>query len=54
MAMAVMAGLSGCQAQFDPAKVPDATPEDVNRVEPLCWWTGMKTPLQLLVQGAGI
>ena len=54
MAMAVMAGLSGCNAQFDPEKVPDAKPEDVTRVEPLCWWTGMKTPLQLLVQGEGI
>ena len=54
MAMAVMAGLSGCHAQFDPEKVPDATPQDVTRVEPLCWWTGMKTPLQLLVQGEGI
>ena len=26
----------------------------IERVEPMCWWTGMKTPLQLLVQGAGI
>ena len=54
MAMAVMAGLSGCHANFDPAQVPDATPEEITRVEPLCWWTGMKTPLQLMVQGKGI
>ena len=26
----------------------------ITRVEPMCWWTGMKTPLQLLVQGEGI
>lgn len=26
----------------------------ITRVEPMCWWTGMKTPLQLLVQGKGI
>lgn len=26
----------------------------ISRVEPMCWWTGMKTPLQLLVQGEGI
>ena len=53
-ATAVAAGLTGCQAGFDPASVPDATPDQVTRVEPLSWWTGMKTPLQLLVQGKGI
>lgn len=26
----------------------------ISRVEPPCWWTGMKTELQLLVQGEGI
>ncbi|MCR4859233.1 MAG: glycoside hydrolase family 13 protein [Bacteroidales bacterium] len=26
----------------------------VSRVEPPCWWVGMKTPLQLLVRGEGI
>ena len=26
----------------------------VSRVEPPCWWVGMETPLQLLVQGEGI
>jgi glycosidase len=24
---------------------------DISRVEPLCWWTGMKTPLQLMFYG---
>ena len=53
-ATAMAAGLTGCHAQFDPAKVPDATAQEVTRVEPLSWWTGMKTPLQLMVQGEGI
>lgn len=26
----------------------------ISRVEPLCWWVGMKTPLQLLIQGENI
>ena len=26
----------------------------VSRVEPPCWWVGMNTPLQLLIQGEGI
>ena len=39
---------------FDPAKVSDATPDQVTRVEPLSWWVGMKTDLQLMVQGPAI
>ena len=39
---------------FDPASVADATPSQLSRVEPLSWWTGMKTDLQLMVQGPGI
>ena len=54
MVTAMAAGLAGCNTAFDPENVPDATREQVTRVEPLCWWTGMKTPLQLLVQGEGI
>jgi glycosidase len=27
---------------------------EIERVEPLSWWTGMKTPLQLMVNGSGI
>lgn len=27
---------------------------EIDRVEPLSWWTGMKTPLQLMVNGEGI
>ena len=41
-------------APFNPKKVKDATKDQVTRVEPLSWWTGMKTPLQLLVQGQNI
>ena len=54
MATAVAAGLTGCQAGPDPSLVADATREEVTRVEPLSWWTGMKTPLQLMVQGKDI
>ena len=39
---------------FNPKKVKNATAEQVTRVEPLSWWTGMKMPLQLLVQGKNI
>ena len=47
--------LASCQGPaFDPSTVADATAEQVTRVEPLSWWVGMKTDLQLLVQGAGI
>ncbi len=53
-ATAMAAALSGCGPSFDPEKVADATREQVTRVEPLSWWTGMKTPLQLMVQGDGI
>ena len=33
--------------KFDPAAVADANDTQVAHVEPLSWWTGMKTPLQL-------
>ena len=47
--------LAACQGPaFDPASVADATAEQVTRVEPLSWWVGLKTDLQLMVQGAGI
>ena len=52
LAAAVLAACSG--PAFDPASVADATAEQVTRVEPLSWWTGMKMPLQLLVQGENI
>ncbi len=54
MTLAV-AGLAACGTQpaFDPDSVADAA-DEVTRVEPLSWWTGMRTPLQLLVNGEGI
>lgn len=30
------------------------SPDRIERVEPVSWWTGMKTPLQLMVKGDGI
>ena len=50
MSAAVLAACSG--PAFDPATVADATAQQVTRVEPLSWWTGMKTPLQLLVHNS--
>lgn len=41
-------------SQFDPQSVPDATAEQISHVEPLSWWTGMQTPLQLMLHGEGI
>ncbi len=38
---------------FDPATVADAEGQ-VSRVEPLSWWVGMQTPLQLMIQGEAI
>lgn len=26
----------------------------VQRIEPPCWWTGMETPLQLMLNGPGL
>ncbi len=40
-------------SDFVPESVADHTGE-VSRVEPLSWWVGMETPLQLLVQGENI
>ena len=49
------AGLLSCATQpaFDPASVADASGE-ITRIEPLSWWTQMRTPLQLLVAGEAI
>ena len=32
----------------------DAGGNRIDRIEPPCWWTGMRTPLQLMVHGDGI
>lgn len=39
---------------FDSASVADAPDGAIMHVEPPCWWTGMKTGLQLLVNGPEI
>ena len=55
IALTTIAALASCGApSFDPAAVADATKQQVTRVEPLSWWVGMKTDLQLLVQGENI
>ena len=51
-AAAVLA--AACAPKVDFSAVPEASFEQVARVEPLSWWTGMNTPLQLLVQGPEI
>lgn len=49
----ISVGCGGGQP-FDPESVADAAPGEVVRVEPLSWWTGMKTGLQLLIGGEGV
>ena len=55
IALAAIAAIASCDApSFNPDEVADATKQQVTRVEPLSWWVGMKTDLQLLVQGENI
>ncbi|MDY5570153.1 MAG: alpha-amylase family glycosyl hydrolase [Candidatus Cryptobacteroides sp.] len=56
MALAISAACAmACSGpQFTPESVADADNQQVTRVEPLSWWTGMKTDLQLLIQGEAI
>ncbi len=56
MALAATFVLAACggPAPVNPANLEDATPQEVTRVEPLCWWVGMKTDLQIMVQGPDI
>ena len=55
MSSVIVAGAVSCGTGpvSDVSSLPEADGK-VRRVEPLSWWTGMKTPLQLLVQGEGI
>ena len=46
--------MAACSGRVDSSSVPEAGPAEITRVEPLSWWTGMKTGLQLMVQGPGI
>lgn len=54
LASAVAAAVFSCAPKADYSAVPEASSEQVSRVEPLSWWVGMTTPLQLLVQGPEI
>ena len=40
--------LAGCSRRHDTGLAPA---DFVDRVEPPCWWTGMETPLQLMIHG---
>lgn len=47
--------LAGCGASsVDTNLIPNADQTQISRVEPPCWWVGMNTKLQLLVQGPDI
>ncbi len=46
--------MAACTSGVDSSNVPEAGPGEITRVEPLSWWTGMKTGLQLMVQGPDI
>jgi len=51
-----LAGLAACSnaVVYDCNEIENADPDKVARVEPLNWWTGMKTPLQLMLNGEEI
>lgn len=51
-ALAVLT-MFACTSSFDPDSFPDENGQ-ISRIEPPCWWTGMKTPLQLMVYGDDI
>ena len=46
--------LASCGQNTEIPEIAEATADQVTRVEPPCWWAGMKTELQLLVQGPSI
>ncbi len=39
---------------FDYEIIEERSPQYIERVEPLSWWIGMETPLQLLIKGKNI
>ncbi len=53
MTLAIMSACSSSAPAVDLSQVADNT-NQVKRVEPLSWWVGMRTPLQLMVQGDNI
>lgn len=52
VAAGLMAG--SCVSSYNCTDIAVAGSSEVARVEPLSWWTGMKTPLQLMINGEGI
>jgi len=52
--LAGIAALLVSCSQVDYSGVPEASYDQVQRVEPLSWWAGMTTDLQLMVQGPAI
>ncbi len=53
LAMATLSCTSASSTAVNLDEVADHSSR-IERVEPLSWWVGMKTPLQLLIQGEGI
>jgi len=49
-----LVSIVSCSGRVTSSAVPEADDSQIQRVEPLRWWVGMKTNLQLLVQGPGI
>ena len=54
MTVVSILALVSCGQNKPVPEVDEATADQVTRVEPPCWWAGMKTDLQLLVQGPSI
>mgnify|MGYP002624223270 FL=1 len=52
--LAAVLAVAACAPKFDPSKVADAAPGQLVKVEPPCWWSGMKNSLQLMVNGPEI
>ncbi len=57
LATALCFALTACDSRPAPANAdyqPDALPEGISQVEPLCWWTNMHLPLTLMIHGDNI
>lgn len=52
--LAAALAIAACAPAFNPESVADATAEQLAKVEPPCWWSGMKNSLQLMVNGPEI
>lgn len=54
--VAVVLAFAACsrKSSFTASSVSDACEAQIERVEPLSWWVGMNTPLQLMVNGEEI